>query len=217
MMKQFFVALLLIVLPGLAFADNYKVESIGPLTETKVAEAVRGALEAKGLRVVDEKGKPVCEIWFSKNITPVKEEVAAANFGQIGEGAFVGVINFPSDNSDFRGQGIKAGYYTLRYGLILQDGNHLGVSPARDFLITCPIGDDKDPSVKLKADDVYKLSRSVSGTGHPSVWCMVAPDSQDGLPKIAKNEHEHIILEARIPTKSGDLAVGLIVVGKTEG
>jgi hypothetical protein len=220
MTRQFFILLLLFAFAPVALVDkvdDYKVESIGALTEAKVPEAVRNTLDSKGLRVLDEKGKPVCEVWFSKAITTIKDESAGAVFGQIGEGTFVGIINFPSDGSDFRGQGIKAGYYTLRYGLILQDGNHLGVSPARDFLLACSVAEDKDPAARLKADELFKLSRSASGTGHPSVWSLVQASSSEGLPKTVKNEHEHVILETKIPTKSGDLTVGLIVVGKTEG
>src|SRR5262245_31980307 len=157
-MSRFFVFILLFTLlagagSGHAFGksaatNGYKVESIGELKEAAVAETVRGALESKGVRVINDKGKTVCEVWFNKEIPAVKNEVPGANFGQIPEGAFIGVINFPSNNSDFRGQGIKAGFYTLRFSLILQDGNHLGVSPARDFFLLCPVGEDKDPSTQ---------------------------------------------------------------------
>ncbi len=221
-MKQLLVALLLLAASPFALVrsssiTNHKVESIGPLTDTKVPEAVRNALDSKGLRVLDDKGKPVCEVWFGKSIATGKEEISGANFGKIGEGAFVGVINFASNGSDFRGQGIKPGFYTLRYGLILQDGNHLGVSPARDFLLACPVADDKDPATKFGAEELMKVSRNASGTAHPSVWSMVPVSSSDGLPKAITNEHEHVILETKVTTKAGDLAVGLVVVGKTEG
>src|SRR5262245_9376988 len=148
-MSRFFVFILLFT--SLAFANSYqskaaggsadnngyRVESIGELKETTLAEAVRGALEPKGVRVLNDKDKAVCEVWFGKEIPTIKNEVPGASFGQIPEGAFIGVINFPSNTSDFRGQGIKAGFYILRFALILQDGNHLGVSPARDFFLLC--------------------------------------------------------------------------------
>ncbi len=219
-MNRFFVVLLFFALAPVTAAkkvEGYKVESIGALSDTKVPEAVRNALDSKGLRVLDDKGKPVCEIWFGKTIPTTKGEVAGANFAQIAEGTFVGVIKFSSDAIDYRGQGIKPGIYTLRYGLIMQDGNHLGVSPARDFLLACPATEDKDPAAQLKTEDLFKISRAASGTGHPSVWCLVQVSSNEGLPKVVKNEHEHIVVETKIPTRSGDLAIGLIVVGKTEG
>jgi hypothetical protein len=220
MMIRFLVVLLMIGLSPAAFAnkfDNYKVESIGALTDTKVPEAVRKALDSKGLRLIDDKGKQVCEIWFAKSVPTATAEVSGANFGQIAEGTFVGVINFPSDAIDFRGQSLKPGFYTLRYGLILQDGNHLGVSETRDFLLASPAAEDKDPAAQLKTEDMFKVSRIASGTGHPSVWSLVQVSSNEGLPKVVKNDHQHVILETKIPTKSGELAIGLIVIGKTEG
>ena len=226
-MSRFFVFILLFT--SLAFAKNshaagksadnngYIVESIAELKEATVTEAVRGALEPKGVRVINDGGKTVCELWFSKEIPTIKNEIPGASFGQIPEGAFIGVINFPSNISDFRGQGIKAGFYTLRFALILQDGNHLGVSPARDFFLLCPAGEDKDPTAQLKMEDLLKLSRSASGTGHPTVWFVGQATSDKDLPKIVKNEHEHVILETKIPTKSGPLAIGMVVIGQTEG
>ncbi|HEY6401287.1 MAG TPA: hypothetical protein VI479_07745 [Blastocatellia bacterium] len=226
-MSRFFVFILLCV--SLAFAksnyaaaegaDNngYKIESIGELKESTVAETVRGALEPKGARVINEQGKAICEVWFAKEIATASNEVPGASFGQIPEGAFIGVINFPSNTSDFRGQSIKAGFYTLRFALILQDGNHLGVSPARDFFLLCPTGEDKDPAAQLKTDDLLKMSRNVSGTGHPTVWYVGLTTSDKDLPKVVKNEHGHVVLEAKISTKSGPLAIGMIVIGQAEG
>src|SRR5262245_7415700 len=197
--------------------NGYKVEPIGELKETAVAESVRGALEPKGVRVINDKSKTVCEVWVNKEIPTAKNEVSGAIFGQIPEGSFIGVINFPSNTSDFRGQSIKAGFYTLRFGLILQDGNHLGASPARDFFLLCPIGEDKDPNTQLKNEDLIKLSRNASGTGHPTVWFVGPASSDKDLPKVVKNDQEHMILETRITTKSGTLAIGLIVIGHFEG
>jgi hypothetical protein len=200
-----------------ADTNGYKVESIGELKEGAAAKAVRDALEPKGVRVLDDKGKTVCDVWFSKDIPTIENEVPGASFGQIPQGAFIGVINFPANNSDFRGQGIKAGFYTLRFGLILEDGNHLGVSPARDFFLLCPTGQDKDPTTQLKTEDLMKLSRAASGTGHPTVWFVGQATSDKDLPKAVKTEHGHVILETNISTKSGPLAIGLIVIGQTEG
>src|SRR4030095_3236781 len=130
LMSRFFIFILLFT--SLAFANSYhskaaggsadnnayKVESVGELKETTVAAAVRGAVETKGVRVLNDKGKTVCEVWFGKEIPTIKNEVPGASFGQIPEGAFIGVIHFPSDTSDFRGQGSEAGVCALPYGRI---------------------------------------------------------------------------------------------------
>jgi hypothetical protein len=197
--------------------NGYKLETIGALADAKVAEAVRGVLSDKGLKIVATKdGKTVCEIWLRKEVPVTGGSVDGATFGQIPESALIGVINFPANTSDFRGQGIKAGFYTLRFGLSLQDGNHLGVSPARDFFILGNVAEDTDPK-DLPAAEAIKLSRNASGAGHPSPWALTYPTSEKDLPRIVVNEHEHAILEVALKTKSGVLAIGLIVVGKTEG
>jgi hypothetical protein len=222
-MKQLLVLITFFIVTPFALAnastysESFKVESIGALTEPKVAEAVRGALEEKGLRIADAKGKTVCEVWFRKEIPVGNAEVPGASFGQIPEGTFIGVINFPSNVSDFRGQGIKAGWYTLRFVLILQDGNHLGVSPSRDFFLLLPAADDKDPNTQMKVEDMLKLSRVATGAGHPSPWSLMAASSDKDLPRVITNEHEHVILEVKLNTRSGPLAVGFIIIGRTEG
>ncbi len=197
--------------------SGYKVESIGALKETGVAEAVRGVLEDKGLRVIDAKGKPLCDLWFRKDIATAKTEVDGANFAQLQDGSLLGVINFPAATSDYRGQGIKAGWYTLRYAVMPVNGSHLGVSPTRDFLLICLVSDDQDPNVQIKGEAAIKLSIAASGSGHVSPWSLVSATSKNGFPKIVKTEEEHYILEVSLKTRSGELPIGITVVGKTEG
>lgn len=195
---------------------DYKVESIGALAEESVPMAMRELLDAKGLRVLNEKGSPLCEIWFRREIPTTGQTVDGAFFGQIKEGAFVGIIHWIENGADFRGQGIKAGYYSLRYGLILQDGNHLGVSPMRDFLLACKLSDEKDPNTAVTFDELMKLSRAAAGTGHPSTWVLIEVYSDEGLPKMTKSEHEHILLETPLNTDKGKILVGLTLVGRAE-
>ncbi len=216
---QLIVALIfLIFTPFLSFESdgNYKVESIGALAEESVPAAMRELLDAKGLRILNEKGSPLCEIWFRREIPTTVQTVDGAFFGQIKEGTFVGVIHWIENGADFRGQGIKAGYYSLRYGLILQDGNHLGVSPARDFLLACKLSDEKDPKTAVTFDELMKLSRAAAGTGHPSTWVLIEVYSDEGLPKMTKSEHEHILLETPLNTDKGRILIGLTLVGRAE-
>ena len=106
---------------------------------------------------------------------------------------------------------------TRRFGLSLQDGNHLGVSPSRDFFLLANVAEDKDPK-EIAPADLVKLSRNASGAGHPSPWAMTYPTANEKeLPKVIVNEHEHVVLETKLKTKSGELAIGLVLIGKTEG
>lgn len=218
MIRQICLALLFFALIPVASAKNsneFKLEPIGALTETKIAEAVRATLNDKGWRITGKDGKVICDLWFRKEIPSRAGSVDGANFGQINEGALVGVINFPNKTHDFRDQAVKAGFYTLRYGLSMQDGAHLGVSPSRDFFLLCP--SDTDTDIKdIAGADLIKLSRAAIGTGHPAPLALAFPTTNEKeLPKVVTNESEHIILETKLKLKTGEVAVGFIVVGKT--
>ena len=207
------LALVLFLISSLFAA---KVEPVGPLSESSVADGVRTSLEAKGLRVTSD-DKAICEVWFRKEIPTEPRDVAGALFAKIPEGTLVGVIRFPSAATDYRGQPIKPGYYTLRYVIMLEDGNHLGVSPTKDFFLLCPVGEDKDASQKWTPEQTIKMSRTAVGAAHPSPWSLQSVSDSKTLPKVITNEHEHVILETTLNTKSGPLQVGMVVVGKTEG
>jgi hypothetical protein len=210
MIRLFLVVLCLFVcLP--VFAEG-KVEAIGALAEASIADAIKAAVEDKGLRVTDEKGKAIADVWFAKKVEATGKEVMGANFGNIPEGTLLGVIHFPANTSDYRGQAVKAGYYTLRYALILENGAHLGVSPTRDFVLLCAPADDKDPQA-IAPPELIKLSMKASGSGHVSPWNIVLPETKDGLPKVVKTEEGHVVLDVSV---SG-IQLGLTLIGKTEG
>jgi hypothetical protein len=203
------VICLFVCLP--VFAEG-KVEAIGALTEASVADAIKAAVEDKGWRVTDDKGKAIAELWLAKKVDASGKEVMGANYGNIPEGTLLGVIHFPVNTSDYRGQAIKAGHYTMRYMLILENGAHLGVSPTRDFVLLCAPGDDKDPKA-LPPPEVIKLSMKAAGSGHPSPWNIVPATAKDGLPKVVKTEEGHVVLDINL---SG-MTLGLTLIGKTEG
>jgi hypothetical protein len=198
--------------------EGYRVEVVTGLpTESPLADSIRTELAPSGVRLLDASGATLCELWLRGEIPLPGEEVAGASFSKIGEGSFVGVIHFPKSGGDFRGQGLKAGWYTMRYALILQDGNHLGVSPSRDFLLFSPVAEDPDPTHPLSIQTLYQKSRAAAGSGHPSSWSLVYPTEETGLPRVVTNHEEHVILELILPTAGTQTAVGLIVIGKTEG
>jgi hypothetical protein len=129
---------------------------------------------------------------------------------------FLGVLHFPNAGADFRGQAIKPGFYTLRYGLIPQDGNHMGVNPTRDVLILCPVAVDNDLATTLKFDDLVKLGRQASGTPHPG-FLLGAPVNGDSFPAVVKDDQGHWNLQVKLHGSGGDLPIAFTVVGKWQG
>src|SRR5205085_8813273 len=114
--------------------------------------------------------------------------------GTLSAGEFVGLLHFPKAGSDFRAQPIKAGYYTMRYALIPQDGNHMGVSPNRDFILLSSVSADTDPAKNPSFNDLLKLSRQASGTNHPAIISL-APVRDQSFPSAVQDDQGHWMLQ----------------------
>ena len=149
----------------MAFGQTYKVENAGAPPAADLPKPLQDALESQGTRVVNGQGDTLLEVWLRKTVPTSSSAGGSSDFlyGSLSEGVFVGVLHFPSQGADFRGHAIKPGFYTLRYGLIPQDGNHMGVNPTRDVLVLCPVAADSDLGTALKFDDLVKLGRQASG------------------------------------------------------
>jgi len=212
------VFLLLSVAVRPAAAQDYKVEKTTDAPPAGISAPIQATLGGDVLKVAGSSGV-LCEVWLRKSIpaaaTPDQE--LGVTFGQISVGTLIGVIQFPADVIDYREQHIHAGVYTLRYGLLPNDGNHMGQAPQRDFLLVSPISADADPST-MTFDQTVALSRQTTGTKHPSVWSLGPPDNAT-LPAIV---HEQDVdawdLEFNLPIEgSGATPVALVVIGHTQG
>src|SRR4051794_37633479 len=115
----FLIQLLSLIALG---ADGGKVESIGAFADPSAPEAVRKALAPNGHRVTLADASIACEVWFRAIVPAGKTDASGAVYTMLPEGALIGVITFPKAASDFRGQSIKAGTYTLRYEVHPTDG-----------------------------------------------------------------------------------------------
>jgi hypothetical protein len=196
-------------------AADFKIESIGALNDAKVSDAVKAVLQDKGMRLINKDGKTIVDLWWRKEIPNSVAALDGSSFGTIKDGVLVGVITFPEKSNDYRDQSVQAGTYTLRYGLSAQDGAHLGVSPTRDFFMLALPNEDTDPK-DLSAAEVIKLSRVASGTGHPAPMALTTTTIDEKImPKLVAGEHEHVTLELKLKLKSGEVAIGFVVVGKT--
>jgi hypothetical protein len=195
-------------------AQTGKIEPLGPLTEPKASDAVRKALDTKGYRAVLADGSVACEIWLRQSVPAraSKEDVPGAIYPELAESTLVGVISFPQATTDYRGQAVRAGTYTLRYELIPDDGNHLGVAPNRDFLLLMPATSDEDPAAMYKFDQLVDMSRQSTMTKHPGPLSMVQANA--GQPAVSKDDQDHWIFSASLKMSSGEvLPFGLVVKG----
>ena len=127
------------------------------------------------------------EVWLRKD------------FPGLNTGALVGVITFPKDGKDFRGQDVKAGSYTLRYAKIPEDGDHLGASPTPTFVLLVPVADDAEPR-DLTFKELAKLSAKTSRANHPSPMNLADTSAQKEFPAVAGNSMGHEVFFVKLKT-----------------
>lgn len=209
-----------IIFCNTSYSATYKLEMLNSMPEG-VNDSIRNLLQPQANRIVDEKGSPWCEVWLRKEIPNLNKPGAPdAKYQSLHIGELVGVLKFNGTGSDYRGQAIKAGTYTMRYCLILQDGNHMGVSPILDFVLLTPVSDDnQEPDAAMSIMDLAVLSCKASGTNHPATILLSNPTGTDHTqPVLEKDDRDHWVLKLKVQSKAGaELPIGIIVVGKTEG
>jgi hypothetical protein len=207
-------------------AADQKVEPFKEAPSGLSAE-VAAAINSAGYRITGKDGV-VCDVWLAKEI-PLKPRFKSTL--QIKypfqTGQLMGVIRFPEGSrpTDFRGQALKSGTYTLRYGLQPNDGNHLGTTEfgTRDFLVGCPPQTDVDPGRVEDIKDLFKLSAQVAGSTHPAIFLLIPPpDKAYDAAGVKSDDEKHlVILQVNANGKDGDKAVAIpmtvVTVGKTEG
>ena len=189
----------------------YKTEPVGPLNSPDVPKALEEKLQTRGTRLVSDKGAAVSEVWLVKSAASGPSSGGSdAIYSNLTVGTLVAVIHFPAPWLDFRGQPIKAGYYTLRYARMPQDGNHMGANPYPDFVALSPAAADTEIDKGLKFEDLVKLSKQASGTGHPAVMSLVPVSQGASFPSVVEDEQGRWVLQ----TKLGDLPIALVLVGQ---
>jgi hypothetical protein len=202
-----------------ASAQEYRVERLESPPPEGVAPAIAEHLAPAGYKVITGK-RTICELWPSSE-WPVAADFKSSNseIYPFEMGQLIGVVRYPRKGGDFRGREIPKGIYTLRFGLQPQDGNHVGTSDTRDFLLLLSAADDTDPQ-PLDKPQLFKLSAKTSGTTHPAMLSLLAAPTEPGkLPALIHNESRELwSLRFDNPSKAGDkkadLVVEMVVVGK---
>ena len=206
-----------LLLTAAAYSQSYKAEAIGA-PPADVPKALQDLLQAQGAKMVNDKGVTLAEVWLRKDFPP--KAVAATSdvlYGALVDGAFAGVLHFPQDTADYRGQTIKAGFYTMRHVLIPQDGNHMGVYPYRDALVLAPVAAETNPPKDLSFQEMVDLSKKASGTPHPGFVVLAPAKDGQAAPGAFQDDQGHWDLQLKYQGPGGDLPVAITLVGKFEG
>jgi hypothetical protein len=179
--------------------------TVTPLTDKPPAELAAGVSSrlAAAARVVA--GAATLDIWLVDKL----ESSGGPGWSGVDSGTLVGALRVGGEFKEIRGKVVKPGVYTLRYGLQPQNGDHLGISTFREFVLISPAAIDTDPKV-LGFDGVVALSKEVIGTAHPASLSLDPPEDAPGAAlSTYKNEHGHDGVVLQI----GSLKFGLIVTG----
>ena len=184
-------------LSGIKHTDAIPAEFAAPVAAAIAPGGVKAAV-----------GTNTVTFWFVK-------ELPAKAWAELKEGTLVGAVKIEKDFRDVRGRVIKAGAYTLRYGIQPANGDHLGVSPYREFLLLSPAKLDTDVGVKPH-DPLVELSKETIGGSHPAVWSLDPPGTTAAPLSVHTTEHDLKAIVLEVPAAGGTLRFGLVLVGKIE-
>jgi hypothetical protein len=136
-------------------------------------------------------------------------DLPGASWADVSEGTLIGAAKLSADVRDIRGHVMKAGVYTLRYGIQPSNDDHIGVSPFRNFLLVSPAAVDTDPAAR-DHDGIIELSRQTLGGKHPAVWSIDPPAGKDAPLSVYTTDlgHKSLIVEV------GKLKFGIVLIGR---
>uniref|UniRef100_A0A7C4LN45 Uncharacterized protein n=1 Tax=Schlesneria paludicola TaxID=360056 RepID=A0A7C4LN45_9PLAN len=197
----------------------------GKLVEVKqlpegVAEKVAAALHPAGYQV--RLGEAAaCTIWLAKDLPAKADFQPTLNVKYpFSQGQLVGLllVEQKTEFTDFRGQAVPAGVYTLRYAQQPVDGNHVGTSELYDFLLALPAKDDADPAPLTAYESLVKKSAATVGTNHPAIFALLPADS-GAQPPVLEHDAGRELWQVTLAGKSGGktIRLKLVVIGQSEG
>lgn len=206
------LALLAVATLGLACAASAQPIAASPHTDPPAAgiAAPLKAMLADG-GACAQIGEATLTFWWVKSL-PV---AGAPEWANVAEGSLVGAVQIPAVFRDIRGRTIKPGVYTLRYGVQPQDGDHIGVSSFRDYLLLSPAAVDLDPA-PAGHDGTINMSKKTVGASHPGAWMLNPPTTSEAALTTGSNDMKLQYVVIEVPTTSGAMRFGLVLIGKVE-
>jgi hypothetical protein len=197
-----------VLLAVCACAQDYKLEKIAS-APAGLPPAYASVIDTNGYRLVGPNGA-WCEVWFRKTIPQGPKSSDPAITLPIAQGTLLGLLRFPGNGADRRGQTVKPGLYTMRYSDFPVDGAHQGVAPQRDFALLTPVANDPKPDAMPDFMTLVTQSKT-TGTAHAAVFSLETPGGSE-FPAVTKEGDHDWVLNV----KAGDLPIAIILVGKAE-
>jgi hypothetical protein len=180
-----------------------------------VVPAIASVLSADGVTV--KAGDIPLDLWWVKALALTSAPSGKPAWKDVADGTLVGVIRVGATWNDIRGYVVKPGVYTLRYAQQPENGDHVGVSPYRDFLLMAPVALDTSADV-VGYKTAVELSKKTVNRAHPSALSLDPPAATRApLSAIANDAGLEGFAFSVATTASGqaagDLTFGLILKG----
>jgi hypothetical protein len=183
----------------------------------ELGEPIRALLQPDATVVM--RGENRLEFWWVNGLPLDSAPEGHASWANVADGALVGAIRLTKAMPDTRGLPMKPGVYTLRFALQPQDGDHMGVSPHREFLLVAPAADDQaaEPSGFKGA---VALAKKTLGKSHPAALSL-SPAAEQQAGAIVTTEDGHKAVTFTVPVTlqgrtTGALSFALTLVGHYE-
>ena len=177
----------------------------------ELAAPVAAALATEVVTVTASTTK--LEFWWVKSLPLRAGGSGAPSWADVPDGSLVGALRLGTDWTDIRGYILRPGVYTLRFALQPQNGDHMGISPNREFLLPAPAADD--PAIDAVGfDGAVALARKSSRRAHPASISIDPPSSASRPLSATTNELGHQVVIVSVPTSAGQpLTFGIVVDG----
>jgi len=207
------IVLISILTPNSVWAQDVQLEMTKESIPEVISQETRG-IAGQGPYTISVDGQASARFWLRANppLSSSPSSELGITFGQLESGSLVGVVELVQPWADYKNNSIQPGTYTMRYGVMPADGNHMGVSPYRDFLLLIPAAEDTDPNQSFNYVELITGSAQASGVPHPAVLALFPIWDEVSEPKLTKNEMD----QWTFAIKLGDLVLGLVIVGHGE-
>jgi hypothetical protein len=174
----------------------------------EIAAPVKAALSPGGATA--KLSDTSVDFWWVKAL-----DAKGKDWSGVPEGTLVGAMKLSAALKDIRGRTIKPGTYLLRYGAQPQNGDHLGVSPHREFLLITPVAEDTT-AASLGHEPAVELGAKTTGIAHPAVLSLDPPVASEAPLTVVQTDAGHTAVVFEVPTAGAALRFGLILVGRIE-
>lgn len=203
-----------------AQARDHRVEVLDqPAPTDEISSDIAAQLAPTGYRIVRGEDTTLCHIWFVKQFSAKSGFSASASIlYPFNVGDLMGVVQYVRKAGDFRAQDIEEGVYTLRYAQQPVDGNHLGTSDTRDFLLLLGADEDEDAE-SIPEEDLWAISAESIDSTHPGMLSMLVAEESDDLPQMIEDSDRDLwsLLCAHPSGDDGEpLTIQFVLVGEAE-